>query len=116
MKLKVLKGVFTMKEPKVLVYISNNSKECENVIQFLQEWHITYQTKNVNEQRANMKELQNLGIYGTPAIFVEGEKEPILGFQKNKLKYYLGLADKSMTYYSSLFDGYEHKSDNNHRF
>lgn len=96
-----------MKQPKVLVYISNDSKECEKVIRFLQEWDITYQIKNVNEQRGNMKELQKLGIYGTPAIFVDGEKEPILGFQKNKLKYKLGLIDKSISYYSSLFDGYE---------
>ncbi|AUJ25105.1 glutaredoxin family protein [Virgibacillus dokdonensis] len=105
-----------MEKPDVIVYISTNCKACEEVIEFLQEWTIMYQTKNVNENPSNMKELQSFGVFGTPTIFIAGKEEPILGFQKNKLKYCLGIINKEITHYSSLFDGYIEEKNNDHRF
>ncbi|MFU0789229.1 glutaredoxin family protein [Virgibacillus proomii] len=98
-----------MEEPEVLVYISDYNKECERVIQNLKKWKIPYEIKNINDIN-HMKELQDKGIYGTPAIFIKGVKEPILGFQKNKIKYSLGLLDNHISYYSSFFDGYKNDS------
>ncbi|GAA0447393.1 MAG: glutaredoxin domain-containing protein [Bacillota bacterium] len=95
-----------MEESDVLVYISSDCKECENLLKHLKEWDISFRTKNVNENSNYMKELQEKGIYGTPATFIKEESEPILGFQKNKIKYRLGLENKGISHYSSLFEGY----------
>jgi len=33
-------------------------------------------------------------IFGTPATFIEGEYKAILGFQREKLKHTLGIANR----------------------
>ncbi|CDQ40922.1 MULTISPECIES: glutaredoxin domain-containing protein [Virgibacillus] len=96
-----------MADPEVVVFVSNDNAECEKLLEHLRDWNVTYVTKNVNTDSGHMKELQENGIYGTPAMFINGEKEPILGFQKNKIKYRLGLANTDVSHYSSLFEGYE---------
>ncbi|MBU5268139.1 hypothetical protein [Virgibacillus proomii] len=60
-----------MEEPDILVYISDYNKECEKVIQNLKKWKIPYETKNINENN-HMKELQDKGIYGIPAMYSLG--------------------------------------------
>jgi hypothetical protein len=46
-----------------------------------------------------MKELQNEGVYGTPATFIGNHKSPILGVQKNKIKQTLNEGEFSRNHY-----------------
>lgn len=87
---------------KVVVYVSEVNEPSKKVIELLNEYKITFDMKNVTVDKTYLQELQTKGIYGTPATEIDGEF--ILGYQKNKLKYALGLDDVS--HYSSLFDGF----------
>ncbi|MFD1335590.1 glutaredoxin domain-containing protein [Oceanobacillus iheyensis] len=87
---------------KVVVYVSEVNEPSRKVIELLNEYKITFEMKNVTEDKTYLQELQTKGIYGTPATEIDGEF--VLGYQKNKLKYALGLDDVS--HYSSLFDGF----------
>lgn len=78
--------------PEVIVYTSRNCDDCEKVIGKLNEWEIKYEERNVSENREYFKELQGNNVYGTPAIFINGEK--ILGYQIRKMKQKLGIKEK----------------------
>ncbi|MRH43640.1 glutaredoxin family protein [Aquibacillus halophilus] len=85
----------------VVVYVSSNCKQCEQVLSLLDDWGVTYQEINTSKDRDYMKELQKNNIYGTPATFIGNEI--VLGLQKNKLKRELGLeANKTFLYTSSF--------------
>ena len=75
-----------MNDKKTTIYISDNSPSCEKLINQMEKWGISYQTKNITKNNEIKKELQNQGIYGTPATFIKGYSEPILGVQLGKLK------------------------------
>lgn len=81
-----------MREKDVTVYISNNCSQCDKLIAQLEEWNITFNTKNVNENHENMEQLQGRGVFGTPATFIDNQL--ILGFQLNKIKNVLGLVNR----------------------
>lgn len=87
---------------KVTVFVSEDSEPSQKVTNLLDEYNISYELNNVTKEKEHLKELQNSGIYGTPATKIDGVF--ILGYQKNKLKHALGLGDA--THYSSLYDGY----------
>ena len=74
-----------MNNQDVVIYISDNNQYCNKVIQLMEEHDVSYKVKNVSKNREYMKELQNDGIYGTPALFVLSKKKTILGFQRNKI-------------------------------
>lgn len=80
-----------MSDEDVIVYISEDSRKCEQLLTELDELKVNYETKNVTKHRSYMKELQNAGIFGTPATFIGDEKTPILGLQKNKIRQALDL-------------------------
>lgn len=88
---------------KVTVFVSEDSEPSQKVTDLLDEYNISYELNNVTKEKDYLKELQMIGIYGTPATKVDGEF--ILGYQKNKLKHALGLDDVS--HYSSLYDGFK---------
>lgn len=92
-----------MSENHVTIYISDGNMQCEKLIKQLDEWNVSYAIKNVSHNRDYMKGLQDIGIFGTPATFV-GDQPAILGFQKNNIKYALGLGNNS--YYSPFYEGY----------
>lgn len=73
----------------VIVYTSRNCNYCEKVIAKLYEWKVKYEERNISEDRSHFKELQRQSVYGTPAIFINGEK--ILGYQERKMKRMLGI-------------------------
>jgi len=75
-----------MSHKKVTVYISDDSNKCDQLLIELDKLDINYETKNVTSNKNFMKELQNEGVYGTPATFIGNHKSPILGVQKNKIK------------------------------
>ncbi len=74
-----------MEDKEVVVYISDNSRKCDQLLSELDKMEINYETKNVTKNKSYMKELQNQGVYGTPATFIDNDKSPILGLQKNKI-------------------------------
>ncbi|WP_217587364.1 glutaredoxin family protein [Lentibacillus saliphilus] len=73
----------------VVVYVSSDCTASSTVLRQLDEWNVPYQKKNVSENQDTMKELQSMGIFGTPATFVGNVT--ILGLQLNKLKRTLGV-------------------------
>jgi len=75
-----------MNEKKVVVYISEDSSKCDQLLFELDKLAVNYETKNVTNNKNFMNELQNEGVYGTPATFIGNNKNPILGVQKNKIK------------------------------
>jgi len=80
-------------DKKVIIYISNNNLESRRLMDQLDDWKIYYLTKNISEDKENLRQLQEYGIFSTPATFV-GDTA-ILGFQKKKLKQTLGLDNPS---------------------
>ncbi|UJL47034.1 glutaredoxin family protein [Virgibacillus sp. NKC19-16] len=93
-----------MSEHHVTIYISDGNPQCGKLIKQLDEWNVSYATKNVSHNRDYMKELQDIEIFGTPVTFVGEDQPAILGFQKNKIKYALGFGNNS--YYSPFYEGY----------
>ena len=75
-----------MTDTQVLIYISNDCSSCQKLMKKMDQWDVSYKIKNITSNDANKKELQDYGIYGTPATFINEKSEPILGFQINKLK------------------------------
>ncbi|CQR48278.1 Glutaredoxin [Paraliobacillus sp. PM-2] len=69
---------------QVTIYVSNNCSESNKLIHFLKELGISYEIKNITEDKKNLKELQEQHIYATPVTMVNNHK--ILGFQKHKLE------------------------------
>lgn len=80
-----------MSNKEVLVYVSEGCISCQKLLEKMDNFGIDYKTKNITEDDANKKELQDCGVYGTPATFIDEDAEPILGFQPNKLKRELGI-------------------------
>lgn len=84
-------GGFFMK--KVTLFISEDSKASDKVKAFLDKNDVTYELKNVTKNKTYLKELQEMKIFGTPTLFIDGKK--IEGIQENKILYELGLANHS---------------------
>ncbi|WP_337017123.1 glutaredoxin family protein [Oceanobacillus massiliensis] len=93
-----------MSNAQVIIYVSDNSPQSEKVVKLIEENNMPYTIRNVSQNSDYMKELQSKEIYGTPATFIN-DQQPILGYQKNKIKYALGI-DDNISHYSSLFDGF----------
>ncbi|QXE02221.1 glutaredoxin family protein [Terribacillus sp. DMT04] len=81
-----------MKHRRVDVYISDHCRQCDKVVQQLDEWNISYNVKNVTDSPALLKEMQAYSIYSTPLVLVNGEK--VHGFQKDRLQQVLGLINR----------------------
>ncbi|GGJ90786.1 hypothetical protein GCM10007063_11780 [Lentibacillus kapialis] len=87
-----------MGDHEVIVYTSENSSQCEKLLDQLSQWDINYKQCNVTEYKEYLNELQEAGIYGTPATFVD--ERVVLGTQLNKIKQALGIADQYQSYMS----------------
>ncbi|MFD1038378.1 glutaredoxin family protein [Virgibacillus byunsanensis] len=73
-----------MSEKNVIIYVSNNCLEGERLLKQLDVWNVSYTKKNVSNNKEYMVELQEKGVFGTPATFIGDQT--VLGFQINKLK------------------------------
>ncbi|MCP3029252.1 glutaredoxin family protein [Halobacillus sp. A5] len=80
-----------MNQQRVVVYTSDHCTHCKQVLSKLEEWEIDFKEKNISQDRAYFKELQQQKIYGTPATFIDDEK--VLGYQERGLKRALGIQD-----------------------
>lgn len=74
-----------MDSNEVTIYVSNNNINCEKVVNLMNEYGVCYELRNVSANREYMKEMQNNGIYGTPAVIIKDIDETILGFQKQRI-------------------------------
>lgn len=68
------------------VYISKNCPTCDAVIGQLNKWNVPYRVKNVTNNKEVLHEMQNKGLYGTPATLHENLKKQVLGFNKTELR------------------------------
>jgi len=75
---------------KVVVYTSNTCGYCHQVKDYFKEKNVTFEEKNVSEDKIARKELMSKGIMGVPAIFIDDETM-IQGFDKKKIDETLGL-------------------------
>ncbi|WP_060681172.1 glutaredoxin family protein [Virgibacillus halodenitrificans] len=87
-----------MTEKSVLIYISEENEDCNKLMKQLDEWNVPYEVRNVTENGNYKKELQEKGVYGTPATYIGKEPYAILGFQKEKIRSSLGLADADLNH------------------
>ncbi|WP_010529396.1 glutaredoxin family protein [Lentibacillus jeotgali] len=87
-----------MNEQEVIVYTSENSSQCEKLLNQLNQWKIDYKERNVTEHKEYLGDLQEEGIFGTPATFVD--EKVVLGAQFNKIKHVLGMSDQYHSYTS----------------
>lgn len=96
-------GYSPMNNRNVTIYISEGCVKCADLLAQMNKWNISYHVKNISKSSEYLEELQKMGIYGTPATFIEGEHKAVLGFQKNKIMHALGLGmnDFSETHYYS---------------
>lgn len=79
-----------MVKPSLIIYVSNHCETSSQLINYLNEHQIAYQLKNVTENKSYLTELQEKGIYGTPATYFNDKNQFILGFQKTKMNFLLG--------------------------
>lgn len=76
-------------QPNVTVYISEESLASHEVVKQMERWNVRYKVKNITRSAEYRRELQNKGIYCTPATFIKGLSKAILGYQKRKLQFAL---------------------------
>lgn len=74
-----------MDEKGIVVYVSDDCKESQRVINLLDRLAVPYQTKNISRTRTYLLELQGMGVYSTPAVIIN-ETDKVLGYQAYKIK------------------------------
>ena len=77
---------------KVTIYSTPNCIHCNHAKEFFQKNNVEYTEKNVAEDEAARQEMVGkTGQLGVPVIEVEGETEPIIGFNEEALVKALGV-------------------------
>ncbi|QGH33108.1 hypothetical protein GI584_03150 [Gracilibacillus salitolerans] len=84
-KKKVERGVTHMKNQQIDVYISDNCRECDQLVNYLTQLNIPFNTKNTTVNKENLRQLQEANIYLTPTIIIDNYYR-IIGFQEGKLR------------------------------
>lgn len=80
-----------MTESNVIVYTSHGCPYCKKVKEQLTAWGISYEERNVSENKEYFDQLQQKKIFGTPATYINGKL--VLGFQEPKMRKLLELPD-----------------------
>lgn len=73
----------------VVVYHQPGCPPCEWVMDFLKRHDVPFESRDIREDRAAMRDLVEAGIQSTPALFVDGNW--LIGFEPEILKDVLGL-------------------------
>ncbi|MBI2120047.1 MAG: glutathione S-transferase N-terminal domain-containing protein [Parcubacteria group bacterium] len=77
---------------KVKIYTTTTCMYCKIAKEFFEEKGVEYEEYNVGTDVEKRKEMLEIsGQMGVPVITVEGEAEPIIGFDKPRLVHALGL-------------------------
>ncbi|SHM63577.1 glutaredoxin family protein [Gracilibacillus kekensis] len=77
----------------IKVYISENNKECDQLINYLNKYNVSFLTINVTENKDALYELQKENIYLTPAIIID-DKNHIIGYHPESIDKHLFLMPK----------------------
>lgn len=93
-----------MTSHRVIIYTSSNCTDCEKLVEKLNNWGVEYLEKNVSNNRGYLKELQNKGVFGTPATFIDDS--PVLGLQESKLRYELSIDGSQESHFRNFYEGY----------
>lgn len=76
----------------VKIYTTTTCMYCKMAKEFFKEKGVPYEEYNVGTDVEKRKEMFDIsGQMGVPVITVEGEPEPIIGFDKPRLVHVLGL-------------------------
>ncbi|MCJ7429350.1 MAG: glutathione S-transferase N-terminal domain-containing protein [Candidatus Nanohaloarchaeota archaeon QJJ-5] len=76
----------------VEIYTTPTCPHCENAKEFFQEHDVEYTEHNVADDEDKAKEMIEMtGQRGVPVIVVDGEDEPIIGFNRDKVADALGI-------------------------
>lgn len=77
---------------KVKIYSTSSCMYCHMAKDFFDQNKVPYEDYNVGTDVGKRKEMLEIsGQMGVPVIVVEGETEPIIGFDKPALVHLLGL-------------------------
>lgn len=77
---------------KVKIYTTTTCMYCKMAKEFFAQNNVPYEEYNVGTDIEKRKEMLELtGQMGVPVITVEGEDDPIIGFDKPRLMHSLGL-------------------------
>ena len=77
---------------KVTIYSTPSCVHCNHAKEFFKKNNIEYTEKNVAEDSdAKDEMIEKTGQLGVPVIEVEGNQDPIIGFDENALKQALGV-------------------------
>ncbi len=72
----------------IKVYVSERSKECDQLVDYLEDNNVSFLTKNVTNNKETLRELQQYNIYSTPTMVID-EKHHVIGFHKDSIDHYL---------------------------
>ncbi|KAB8137965.1 glutaredoxin family protein [Gracilibacillus oryzae] len=78
-----------MKHHEVHVYVSEDCKECDDLLDFLEEKNVKHISKNTSKNKEYLEEMQKENIYMTPVMNVRGKW--VQGFQTKQINQVLGL-------------------------
>jgi len=77
---------------KITMYTTATCMYCKMAKEFFREHNLSFDEKDVGQDAAAREEMLNVsGQMGVPVIVVEGEQEPIVGFDKRRLVEALGV-------------------------
>ena len=74
--------------PRVILYHQPGCPPCHWVMDFLTNHRISYESKDVREDAAALKELVALGSQSTPTLVIDGEV--LIGFEPDRILSLLG--------------------------
>lgn len=74
--------------PRVILYHQPGCPPCQWVMDFLTNHRISYESKDVREDSAALKELVALGSQSTPTLVIDGEV--LIGFEPDRILSLLG--------------------------
>ncbi len=87
-----LKNKLKYMNKNIEVYTSTTCHFCIDLKKWLDENNITYTEKVINSHPEIIEELkEKTGQLGVPVTIIEGEEEPIIGFNKAKMAEILGV-------------------------
>lgn len=77
---------------KITIYTTVTCMYCKMAKEFFREHNLAYEEKDVGQDAVAREEMLTVsGQMGVPVIVVEGEKDPIVGFNKPRLIEVLGV-------------------------
>ncbi|MGP4039910.1 thioredoxin family protein [Gracilibacillus sp. D59] len=79
-----------MEKQQIDVYISDNCAECDQLVSYLKQLNISFNTKNTTVNKKNLRQLQKENIYITPTIIIDNYY-CIMGFQEGEIQKILHL-------------------------